>query len=79
MHKKQIEQTLNELHKLQSEIYELQVTDNPHSSPPVKRQIKQLAYLYENMTRPRQLNRLEVNVQDIKAAFDVISESKYKK
>lgn len=48
--RKQIESTLNELHRLQAEIYELYIPENPHSNPPVKKEIKQLAYLYENMT-----------------------------
>lgn len=48
--RKQIESTLNELHRLQAEIYELNIPENPHSNPPVKKEIKQLAYLYENMT-----------------------------
>lgn len=48
-HRKEIEATLRELHRLQSEIYELNVPENPHSSSPVKKEIKQLSYLYENM------------------------------
>jgi hypothetical protein len=50
LRRKQIESTLNELHRLQAEIYELNIPENPHSNPPVKKEIKQLAYLYENMT-----------------------------
>jgi hypothetical protein len=47
--RKQIESTLNELHRLQSEIYDLNIPENPHSSAPVKKEVKQLTYLYENM------------------------------
>ena len=47
--RKQIESTLNELHRLQAEIYDLNIPDNPHSSAPVKKEVKQLTYLYENM------------------------------
>lgn len=50
LRRRQIESTLNELHRLQAEIYELNIPENPHSNPPVKKEIKQLAYLYENMT-----------------------------
>ncbi len=35
--KKQIEATLNELHRIQSEIYDLNIPENPHSSAPVKK------------------------------------------
>lgn len=47
--RKQIETTLTELHRLQAEIYDLNIPDNPHSSAPVKKEVKQLTYLYENM------------------------------
>lgn len=50
LRRKQIESTLNELHRLQAEIYELNVPENPHASAPVKKEVKQLTYLYENMT-----------------------------
>ena len=35
--RKQIQSTLNELHRLQSQIYDLNIQENPHSSAPVKK------------------------------------------
>ena len=59
---KEMEKTLAELHRLQLEVYELDSpTKIPFKGSPVKKEIKQLVCLHENMLKPRKKNNLNLS------------------
>lgn len=73
---KEMEKTLSELHRLQLEVYELDSpTKIPFKGSPIKKEIKQLVGLHENMLRPRKKNNLNLSKETIREMFQTLQQN----